>query len=275
MRLPDSLEPQNRRRSLASSDLLVADEFEALHHLAPSGGNDCRQFAIPIAGAFEYQVGSGRSWLDPSRLLFAEAGEEFTDHHPIPGLGHTSVILTPSPALLEELSRSLGAAYADRVRSCPLRIQMLVQILRRSEDPLARDEIGGEIILSCLGQSSRVAVTDTRCVRMAKSLLHAAAGERLSLQDIAAQLEVSPIYLTQAFKRAEGVPLYRFQTRLRLTRALADLPERDDITDLALELGFSSHSHFTATFKSALGVTPSDYRRGAMAASEASARLAA
>jgi AraC-like DNA-binding protein len=41
------------------------------------------------------------------------------------------------------------------------------------------------------------------------------------------------------------------------------LPERDDITDPALDLGFSSHRHFTASFRSAFGLTPSAYRAGA------------
>jgi AraC-like DNA-binding protein len=44
--------------------------------------------------------------------------------------------------------------------------------------------------------------------------------------------------LTQAFKRSEGVPPTVTKTQLRLGRALAQLPDRDDITDLALDLGF-------------------------------------
>jgi len=50
---------------------------------------------------------------------------------------------------------------------------------------------------------------------------------------------------------------------LALPVSFRELPDREDITDLALELGYSSHSHFTAAFRSALGVTPSDYRRSA------------
>ena len=56
------------------------------------------------------------------------------------------------------------------------------------------------------------------------------------------------------------MPLYRYQTLLRLCRALDRLPDQDDITDLAFELGYSSHSHFSAVFRSALGTTPSLYR---------------
>jgi AraC-like DNA-binding protein len=266
---------QNSRQRLAESELLAVDEVRAVHELPPSGFNVRRQLAIPIAGVFEYRTGSRTSWLDPMRLLFAEAGEEFNDHHPIRGVGHASVILAPSLELLDELSESITAAYVDRVRSCPIRVQMLVQRLRRAADPLAQDEIGAEVLGLSLGHSSRVATEDSRCVRGAKAILHEASGERLTLGAIAAQLGVTPIYLTQAFKRSEGLPLYRFQTRLRLSQALAELPEREDITDLALELGFSSHSHFTATFRAVLGITPSDYRQGALSGSDAAALLAA
>lgn len=266
---------ENMRQRLVETELFVVDEVRAIHELPPSGLNFRRQLAVPTAGTFEYRTGSNSSWLDPTRLLFAEAGEEYTDHHPIPGVGHASVIIAPAAEMLDELSALAGPAYADRVRSCPLRLQMLVQLLMRSPDRLAHDEIGSEIILLAFGASCRVAAEDSRCARGAKAMLHEASGERLTLGAIAARLGVTPIYLTQAFKRSEGVPLYRYQTRLRLSRALAALPEQEDITELALDLGFSSHSHFTATFRAALGVTPSDYRNGAIPRNDAADLLAA
>ena len=42
---------------------------------------------------------------------------------------------------------------------------------------------------------------------------------------------------------------------------LAELPRRDDLTALALDLGFSSHSHFTAAFRRAFGRPPAEFRR--------------
>jgi AraC-like DNA-binding protein len=140
---------------------------------------------------------------------------------------------------------------------------MLAQRLRRTADPLAGEELSLAILVASLGDGRRVSIHDTDCVRKAKAMLHESEEPRLTLMHIASELGVSSIHLTQAFKRSEGVPLYRYQTQLRLGRALAELPQRDDITDLALDLGFSSHSHFTASFRSAFGVTPSAYRSGA------------
>jgi AraC-like DNA-binding protein len=75
---------------------------------------------------------------------------------------------------------------------------------------------------------------------------------------------VSPVYLTQSFRDVEGVPLYRYQLRLRLARALDLLGEVDDLTAIGLHLCFSSHSHVSAAFQQAYGRTPSEFRQAAL-----------
>jgi AraC family transcriptional regulator len=72
------------------------------------------------------------------------------------------------------------------------------------------------------------------------------------------------VYLTQVFQQVEGLPLYRYQLRLRLARALHLLPSYEDLTALSLDLGFSSHSHFSAAFKAAYGRSPSEFREAAL-----------
>jgi AraC-like DNA-binding protein len=71
-------------------------------------------------------------------------------------------------------------------------------------------------------------------------------------------------YLTQVFQQVEGLLLYRYQLRLRLARALDLLALYDDLTDLSQELGFSSHSHFSAAFREAYGRSPSEFRQSAL-----------
>ena len=71
----------------------------------------------------------------------------------------------------------------------------------------------------------------------------------------------SAVYLTQVFQEVEGLPLYRYHLRLRLARALHLIPQYDDLTSLALDLGFSSHSHFTSMFSHAYGRAPSAFKR--------------
>ncbi|WAC94222.1 AraC family transcriptional regulator [Mycobacterium sp. Aquia_213] len=92
-------------------------------------------------------------------------------------------------------------------------------------------------------------------------LLSADPWRRWTLTTIAEEVSVTPVYLTDAFRRVEGVPLYRYHLQLRLALALTVLAQSDDLMTLAIELGFHSHSHFSAAFKKAFGQTPSEFKR--------------
>jgi AraC-like DNA-binding protein len=74
-------------------------------------------------------------------------------------------------------------------------------------------------------------------------------------------VNASPFNFARIFQQQTGLPLHRYLTHLRLRAALERLPETDDITTLALDLGFSSHSHFTDVFRREFGKTPSEYRK--------------
>ena len=97
-----------------------------------------------------------------------------------------------------------------------------------------------------------------------KLVLASDLARRWTLAEIAAEVRGSPVYLTQVFQQVEGVPLYRYQLRLRLARALDLLARYDDLSALGLDLGFSSHSHFSAAFRAVYGRTPSEFRQSAL-----------
>lgn len=86
--------------------------------------------------------------------------------------------------------------------------------------------------------------------------------ENLSLSDIAREVETSVFHLSRVFHARTGFSLHAYRTQLRLRAALDRLAERHaDLTGIALDLGFSSHSHFTETFRRTFGRTPSSVRR--------------
>jgi AraC family transcriptional regulator len=103
-----------------------------------------------------------------------------------------------------------------------------------------------------------------KIVDRAKLVLAGDPARRWTLAEIAAEVRVSPVYLTQLFQQVEGMPLYRYQSRLRLARALDLLAQYDDLTALALDLGFSSHSHFSAAFRQTYGRSPSEFRESVL-----------
>jgi AraC family transcriptional regulator len=83
---------------------------------------------------------------------------------------------------------------------------------------------------------------------------------RVDVTAIARAAGVSPGYLAEAFRAAESLSLYQYALQSRLQRAAARLAGSDDLTQLALELGFTSHSHFSAAFARWAGCPPSAYR---------------
>jgi AraC-like DNA-binding protein len=104
-------------------------------------------------------------------------------------------------------------------------------------------------------QRTRDAVED------AKRAIAREAGRNMSLSDVAAAADSSPFHLCRAFRRITGETMTSFRRNLRLRLALDRLRDtRDDLTGLALDLGFASHSHFTAAFRRQFGMTPSRFR---------------
>ena len=86
--------------------------------------------------------------------------------------------------------------------------------------------------------------------------------ENISLAVLARESGCSPYHLMHLFRTETGMPIRRYRAQMRVAAALARIVEgADDLTELALELGFSSHSHLTDTFKGLLGLTPSELRQ--------------
>ena len=86
--------------------------------------------------------------------------------------------------------------------------------------------------------------------------------ETISVQRLAEIAQLSRYHFARAFKRSFGVPPHRYHMNRRIERAKSLLRERaHSVTEVGLMLGFSETSAFTTSFRRALGMTPSDYRR--------------
>ena len=95
----------------------------------------------------------------------------------------------------------------------------------------------------------------------AKLYLAERMSERVTLDDVARAVHASPFHLARIFQQQTGVPVHRYLTQLRLRASLERLADgASDITQIALELGFSSHSHFTDAFRREFGHPPSHHR---------------
>jgi AraC family transcriptional regulator len=84
----------------------------------------------------------------------------------------------------------------------------------------------------------------------------------LSLQAMAAEVDISPLYLARAFKSAVGQSPHQYVLARRIERAKELLRNTDlTVVDVALSSGFSSQSHLSHWFIRQVGVSPAAYRR--------------
>jgi AraC-like DNA-binding protein len=99
-------------------------------------------------------------------------------------------------------------------------------------------------------------------VERVKALLALRPAANPALRTLASQAGCSPFQLCRAFRTATGQTITEYRHALRLRLALSRLrTDRDDLTQIALDLGYSSHSHFTLAFRRRFGITPSAFRR--------------
>jgi AraC-like DNA-binding protein len=99
-------------------------------------------------------------------------------------------------------------------------------------------------------------------VEDAKAVLCARFTEHLTLEELGRAVNVSPFHLARSFRRHTGFTLHEYRVNLRLKAALERLAAGDeDVAVIARAVGFSSHSHLTATFHRAFGIPPSCVRK--------------
>jgi AraC family transcriptional regulator len=86
--------------------------------------------------------------------------------------------------------------------------------------------------------------------------------ENVSLNTLAGLARLSPYHFVRSFKQSFGEPPHRYWAARRMDRAKTLLANpRPSVTEIALDLGFSTTSGFSAAFHRVVGETPSNYRR--------------
>ena len=225
------------------------------------------------------QLGSEPVLATPNHAMLYNADQPYRrELHNVHG--DDSVFIELPEGSLERLAAE-GAAVVDgrtriRVTHVPtdrrtyLLQHLLVRHLRgRPADLLRAEELASRLALCALAvplrgrraARKRTADTHRELAEAAKGELAAGLGARVTLDGLAARLHTSPFHLARVFRAETGFTLAGYRHALRLRAALERLPLNDgDLTSLALELGFASHSHFTASFGREFGVAPSAVR---------------
>jgi AraC family transcriptional regulator len=236
------------------------------------------QLVFPYRGVYVRHVGSEPTVAEANQVLFFNAEEGYKVSHPVEG-GDASLTLILDESQLHEVApRGLlrdgpGVTFRPRRLRIDARTQVLVALLRHSlrggiAEPLEAESLALTLVQRSLAPRTAkepgASYGQKRLVDRVKLALASDLTRRWTLTEIASEVKGSPVYLTQVFQHVEGVPLYRYQLNMRLARALALLGEYDDLTSLGLDLGFSSHSHFSASFRRFYGLTPTEFKKSAI-----------
>jgi AraC family transcriptional regulator len=232
---------------------------------------------FPYRGVYVRNVGRAETVAEANQVVFFNEDEPYQVSHPVEG-GDSSLSIGISAATLLELTPAGYLHVKDRAtfnRShlrIDARTQALMSLLRHRLDRGTIETLEAETLTLTMVRraldertwhTAAGRVGRQKLVDRAKLVLSSDLGRRWTLAEIAGSVGVSPVYLTQVFQQVEGIPLYRYQLQLRLARAVDLLGGHSNLTYLALDLGFSSYSHFSSAFKKAYGLTPLEFQRSA------------
>ncbi len=185
-----------------------------------------------------------------------------------------------APGYLVAVFESLGidlAPVTGRVLDTPMELRQdlltLVDELRMPKGPESRFLASALLTRLLIGQkraalagqppvSSLNAAQHHEVVAQADVFMERNFFRSVSRAEVAAAVHLSEPHLGRLFKAVTGKTVLERLTEIRIGQAKALLLESTlSVTQIALDVGISSFSHFSKTFKSDSGLSPSDYRR--------------
>jgi AraC-like DNA-binding protein len=275
------------RRPLFGSALLTIDgvvSYPDSEHPSDEHVLEDHGIVLPYRGVFATHAGRRPAVLaSPSHAVMLSAGTPYRYSFPGAIGDHCIVLIWTDEALDRVAPASLrrgrfatpGPAAAPVLEPATLlrRERLRHRLANPAADPLAVEEEAIELLVSVLrsarcepeGYPTRRGAASARnhCrVERVKALIASDPTRRWTLGELAAAAVVSPYHLAHLFKTRLGLSVYEYVLRARLVGALQRvLDTQADLTTIALDAGFSSHSHFTAQFRARFRTTPLELRR--------------
>jgi len=267
---------------LLATDLVAIGSFRcpATHRLyRDSGPIGSHLFAFPRTSTVIRHSG-GRPFLaDPNLATLYNAGQEYersrasdldaSDWYSVSPELLVEAVSEYDPGIRDRADRPFRFPYAPVSSALYARQRRLFEHAAAGETPdrLAAEESVMSLLHEVIRSSYQSVTAATRHknlrepVEATRRLLAAHLAHPLSLGDIARAVDCSPFALCRAFHATTGKTITAYRNTLRMHTALALLRGPEDLTTIALDLGYSSHSHFTMIFRRTFGQTPSQYRR--------------
>lgn len=225
------------------------------------------QIVFVTRGGFVRHTGKSAHVANANKVTIFKANEPYRTSH-IDLFGDECVVFSfVGDTLSMEFSEAIkgGSAWQPIGPSAVCSALKIVNGLKnRSMSTLETEEAIVTLlqrILAGRSGTSSAGPAAHALVRDIEAELTRGPGSDWSLSALSRRFRKSAYYITRSFSKITGAPLHKYLLNLRLGMALARLTEGEkDLTALALDLGFSSHAHFSTAFKSALGMNPAAFR---------------
>jgi AraC family transcriptional regulator len=230
--------------------------------------HDAAAFCLVLGGA--YVERSRRAEIECRRwtVLFRPRGTDHEDR--ISQQGAVCCIIEPQADWLDEVRMDLSNDPHPLAIAAARAHWILSQARQEFRHPDVVSPLALEgLVLALVAEAARARTARPGggfpgWLRRTRELLDARFAEHHTLADLAREAGVHPVHLASAFRRAFGASVGEYIRCLRVEAARRALLDCDrTVSEVALEIGFSSHSHLTSVFRRHTGVTPSEYRRQA------------
>jgi AraC family transcriptional regulator len=223
-------------------------------------------FTIVLHGSYNERIVGRNVEHRPGSMLFYPSGEMHSQQFGRDGA--LKLIFRPDTSCLtfltDEKVRLPQAPYVDSMLIREMANRVAKEM--RDGDSFSPMVIEGSV-LELVATFGRICETKPRkqaipsWLKEIREVLESQAGDGVTHETLALQVHKHPVHLAKAFRKAYGETIGEYQRRLRLSKAELLLRKRDvALTEIALQSGFSSQSHFSRCFKCAFGTTPSRYR---------------
>ena len=166
----------------------------------------------------------------------------------------------------------------DRKFTAPQQVANLLQSMLREQEHF--DSFSSDIIVSQLSllilyllresvqptgskvKNANVVQNENEIIRQAQQYVASHIREKLSVPMVAAQVGVSPSYLTVLFHKNLQLSPGEYIRRIKLQESKQMIRENNlNFTEIAAALQYSTVHHFSRQFKEKFGITPTEYAR--------------
>lgn len=224
--------------------------------------------------AFDY-LGSGHQ-APAGSLVIIHPGEVHTGQAAV-AEGWQYRMTYPSVDLMQQAVAELGRPIAEvpffphpviRDRAIVSQFRQLHQALELSTSPLERESRLLWFLAHLIDRHSErrsplpALSSQPTAVRATQAYLQQHYPDAITLPDLAAAVDLSPLKLLRLCRQTWGLPPHRYLIQIRIERAKDLIAEGWALAEAAAATGFADQSHLNRHFKRLVGVTPGQYQQG-------------